>query len=60
MITGALLTGNYGMWNAYALVMMVLYAPDSAAAKGMCVANSYVHEHTEQLLCSYMNQLNKV
>ena len=38
------MTGNYGMWNAYALVMMVLYAPDSAAAKGECrtlVMNTY-------------------
>ena len=32
MIAGALLTGNYGMWNAYAVVMMILYAPP--AAKG--------------------------
>ena len=32
MIAGALLTGNYGMWNAYVIVMMILYAPP--AAKG--------------------------
>lgn len=25
--SGALLTGNYGLWNAYVLLMMFLYAP---------------------------------
>ena len=25
--TGGILTGNFGMWNAYCLVMMCLYAP---------------------------------
>ncbi len=24
---GALLTGNYGLWNAYVVVMLILYAP---------------------------------
>ena len=34
-ITGALLTGNYGMWNAYTLLIMILYAPSKPS--GMCV-----------------------
>ena len=28
--SGALLTGNYGLWNAYVLLMMFLYAPSHA------------------------------
>ena len=28
-ISGALLTGNYGLWNTYVLLMMVLYAPSN-------------------------------
>ena len=27
LLSGALLTGNYGLWNAYVLLMMFLYAP---------------------------------
>ena len=33
LIAGALLTGNYGMWNAYVIVMMILYAPPAAKGK---------------------------
>lgn len=33
MTAGALLTGNYGMWNAYTIVMMVLYAPSPSKSK---------------------------
>ena len=34
VIAGALLTGNYGMWNAYAIIMMILYAPPASTSRG--------------------------
>ena len=30
--TGGILTGNYGMWNSYCLVMMWIYAPSVSTA----------------------------